>query len=146
MNAWILALCLLIIHVGFTNAFEKLLTQQWFGSLRRPCSYCEDKDTFECLGMPSGHAETVVVVSCILLWKGAISLPVASIIVILVCLQRVHALRHTVPQVAMGALLGLMYTTLYIVLNDDVRILLVGALIPLAMLLFIVSKVNQSTY
>lgn len=146
MNAWILALCLLVIHVGFTNAFEKLLTQQWFGSLRRPCTYCHDRDTFECLGMPSGHAESVVVFTCILLWKGMISLPVASVIVVLVCLQRIYALRHTVAQVAMGALLGLIYAALYIALRNDVRILITSALIPLTLLLLIVSKVNQSTY
>lgn len=146
MNVWILAFFLLIIHIGFTNAFEKLLTQQWFGSLRRPCTNCQDRDTFECLGMPSGHAETVVVVTCILLWKGAISLPVACIFVLLVCYQRIYALRHTVPQVAMGALLGLMYTALYIALQNDLRIIITSALIPLTMLLLILSKVNQSTY
>lgn len=146
MNAWLLALCLLVIHIGFTNALEKLLVQQWFGSMRRPCTSCRDQDAFACLGMPSGHAESIVILTSILLWKGIISLPLAIVIVLLVSLQRIFAHRHTIQQVLTGAFLGFIYVCLYYSLQKDNHILIVSILIPITMLLVITSLINQRTY
>lgn len=146
MNVWLLVFFLLLIHVGLTNAFEKLLTQQWFGSLRRPCLSCKELDTFACLGMPSGHAETVVVVISMLVLRNVISIPVGLVVVLAVCLQRVIAYRHTVKQVLVGGTLGLAYAGLYYLLRKDQYILAVSVAISITMLLLIVMIVDKKVH
>lgn len=146
MNTWLFVGILALIHICFINVFEKLLVQLCLGSLHRPCASCRDRDTFECLGMPSGHAESIVVVVAVLAVRGVISVPVGIVIISLVCMQRIMAYRHTLNQVLVGAGLGASYALLYLSFQNDGHALIAALLIPIALLLVIVAIVDKRVH
>jgi membrane-associated phospholipid phosphatase len=65
------------------------------------------------LGMPSGHAEASTIMFLLLYYYGYISLPVSIILIFIVSLQRVLKQRHTIAQVIVGTILGIIYSYIY---------------------------------
>jgi adenine/guanine phosphoribosyltransferase-like PRPP-binding protein len=122
----------LIIHFAFLNGLEKMLfshTAIPMNYLLRPSDLCQQiKDGdfgVGCLGMPSGHAEIATILSYLLYRKKYLSWKISLVIVLLVCLQRVVATRHTILQVVMGVLFGFGYGILYEKTRSSVIYLLV---------------------
>jgi membrane-associated phospholipid phosphatase len=115
-NVFIL-LCVIILHT-FVNNLEKLLVQNIFGSIRRPCKKCSssnnNSDELACLGMPSGHVEAATVVSMFLIVNQLVPLWGGMLIVICTALQRIYSLRHTFNQVLVGFAIGLLYSYIYL--------------------------------
>ena len=115
-NVFIL-LCVIILHT-FVNNLEKLLVQNIFGSIRRPCKKCSSSnsntDELACLGMPSGHVEAATVVSMFLIVNQLVPLWGGMLIVICTALQRIYSLRHTFNQVLVGFAIGLLYSYIYL--------------------------------
>lgn len=105
-----------LFHYVLINPLEKCIV---YGisdteAIRRPERNCRNSSSLECLGMPSGHSECVVIV-CLLLYKlNLLSLPLSLVIIVLIGLQRVYASRHTIQQVLAGWSVGLLYSTLYL--------------------------------
>jgi membrane-associated phospholipid phosphatase len=67
--------------------------------------------------MPSGHAEGISVLCFLLYFYKFIPLWLCLSIITLVCLQRIVTNMHTLNQVLVGSLLGLIYATIYKKLN-----------------------------
>jgi membrane-associated phospholipid phosphatase len=113
-NVFIL-LCIIILHT-FVNNLEKLLVQNIFGSIRRPCEKCSNSNSDElaCLGMPSGHVEAATIVSMFLIVNELVPLWGGILIVVCTALQRVYSLRHTFNQVLVGFAIGLLYSYIYL--------------------------------
>ena len=89
----------------------------WFNKDYSPRPNCTE-DAVKCLGMPSGHAEVAAMLAYFLYSKRIISAPIMVLGVVLVCLQRVAASRHTVLQTVVGVGLGLCYALLYLNLSS----------------------------
>ena len=123
-NVFIL-LCVIILHT-FVNNLEKLLVQNIFGSIRRPCEKCSSSssssssssksntDELACLGMPSGHVEAATIVSMFLIINELIPSWGGILIVVCTALQRIYSLRHTFNQVLIGFTIGLLYSYIYL--------------------------------
>ena len=101
-----------LVHYALINPLEKRAYSVYFKeNVLRP--RCPTNEGTNCLGMPSGHAETVTVVCVLLYTRGKISLQVALSIIFLVCIQRIIAKEHTVLQVLAGCVLGVVYSKFY---------------------------------
>ena len=114
----ILIVVVFLIHYLLINPIEKLLvyTATNDESIRRPGSECKGASNFGCLGMPSGHSESVVIV-CLLLNKlKVLSIPACISIIAVVGLQRILVNRHTLLQVTTGWTVGYLYAYLYLFL------------------------------
>ena len=97
-----------LIHARIINPSEKQIVRTLSGDAiwaRRP--------TGVPYGMPSGHAESLTVLSYLLYKKGLINGWVSASIITLVGIQRIVYNRHTLLQVIAGTLLGLLYGHLY---------------------------------
>ena len=104
------------VHFIIINPIEKMLVYTYADvpEIRRPNKECEGVSNLRCLGMPSGHSETVVVL-CLILYKlKIISLPVCGAIIGIIGLERVYAIRHTISQVLAGWGVGFLYSMMYL--------------------------------
>ena len=111
------AIFLLIVvqyHRYIQDDVEKLFFLEYFGydNVKRPLTGNTMISTKD-LGMPSGHAESATIMFLLLYFYGYISLPVSIILIFLVSLQRVLAQRHSIAQVTVGTILGLIYSYIY---------------------------------
>jgi hypoxanthine phosphoribosyltransferase len=107
-----------IYHFTIHNSLEKIFSQTYFdyNTVKRPLSNCQNTvncSRLKCIGMPSGHAETVSVFSFLLYFYKIIPLWTCLLIISIICLQRVITHMHTISQVAMGATLGFIYAFIY---------------------------------
>jgi hypothetical protein len=83
--------------------------------VKRPLVQCNTEivKTHNCLGFPSGHAETSTIILCLLYFNKFITLPVCIIFIILFSLQRIIVNMHTLIQVIFGILFGFLYSQIY---------------------------------
>ena len=142
-----LAFFLLIVvqyHRYIHDDVEKLFSLQYFGynNVKRPSSGNIMNSTSD-LGMPSGHAESATIMFLLLYFYGYISLPVSIILIFLVSLQRVLAQRHSIAQVTVGTILGLIYSYIYKSYNFSIFSFLIVISITLILTALIYYKVNN---
>ena len=131
-------------HSYVTNAMEKLAVQACIGTFRRPDPLYRNTQRFKSLGMPSGHAECAMLTVLLLYAYRIISMPFAIYEVLVVCLQRIYTLRHTVPQVVVGSMLGALYAVIY--WNFPAYAVAVSILIPVALLVAATVAVSYQTF
>lgn len=119
-NCYIL-ICIFIIiyyHRNIQNNIEKHFSSLYFGydNIKRPMSndYMYTNREF---GMPSGHTEIATIVSCILYFYKYISLWICILLIVVFSAERIISNRHTVLQVIVGILCGLLYSYIYITNN-----------------------------
>ena len=141
------AIFLLIVvqyHRYIHDDVEKLFSLQYFGynNVKRPLSG-NYMTAYEDLGMPSGHAESGTIMFLLLYFYGYISLPVSIILIFLVSLQRVLAQRHSIAQVTVGTILGLIYSYIYKSYNFSIFSFLIVISITLILTALIYYKVNN---
>ena len=141
------AIFLLIVvqyHRYIHDDVEKLFSLQYFGynNVKRPLSG-NYMTSYEDLGMPSGHAESATIMFLLLYFYGYISLPVSIILIFLVSLQRVLAQRHSIAQVTVGTILGLIYSYIYKSYNFSIFSFLIVISITLILTALIYYKVNN---
>jgi hypoxanthine phosphoribosyltransferase len=109
---------IIIIHIIFINKLEKtLFYEKEHGINDRPdCDY-SDYNKVECMGTPSGHVEILIIMSyfvCICFPEYLrVIIPVAIILIILMCIQRIITKRHNLYQVIYGIFFGIMYSFMY---------------------------------
>ena len=142
-----LAFFLLIVvqyHRWIQDDVEKLFSLQYFGynNVKRPLSG-NIMTSYEDLGMPSGHAESATIMFLLLYFYGYISLPVSIILIFLVSLQRVLAQRHSIAQVTVGTILGLIYSYIYKSYNLSIFSFLIVLSITFLLTALIYYKVNN---
>ena len=142
-----LAFFLLIVvqyHRYIQDDVEKLFFLEYFGydNVKRPLTGNTMISTKD-LGMPSGHAESATIMFLLLYFYGYISLPVSIILIFLVSLQRVLAQRHSIAQVTVGTILGLIYSYIYKSYNLSIFSFLIVLSITFLLTALIYYKVNN---
>jgi membrane-associated phospholipid phosphatase len=105
-------------HYCIHNDLEKTLSKTYFeySDIRRPSNKCDteiNSSTLSYTGMPSGHAETISIICILLYLYNFIPLWLSIIIIMIVSFQRIISNKHTLIQVLIGSLLGLIYATIY---------------------------------
>ena len=126
-------LFIFIYHLFIQNGIEKLITKTFIEKtfIKRPL-FKEDKFNKLChIGMPSGHAEIITIICCLLYNYNYINLQYLLIIIAIISLQRVISKRHTFIQIIFGIIFGLLYSLLYIKLPllSVILVLLFGLLL-----------------
>ena len=145
-NYYILIFVAIIIsyHYFIQKKIEKQFSLTYFGydNIKRPLSN-DNMYTFRDLGMPSGHAEIATILSCILYYYKFISLWLCILLIFIFSIQRIIANKHTVNQVIIGIMCGLMYSYIYI--SNNLSILSFGIVILVGLLLFssIIYKIEE---
>jgi len=137
-----------ILHFLIINPCEKLLAQSLFKDVYRPLPNCgKDDISLACLGMPSGHTETISVIIFLLLLKNKIPALIATIVIIIIGSQRILASLHTLGQVCVGMILGLIYAFIYFGLDKFTYIFIVSIVYIITLLILILviidKKVNE---
>ena len=105
-------------HYYIHNGLEKIFSQIYldYDSVKRPLFRCKNRDNnsrLGCIGMPSGHAETSSVFSFLLYFNKIIPLWGCLLIISLISIQRITSHMHTLSQVVLGSILGLLYDSIY---------------------------------
>ena len=109
------------MHYTILNGLEKMLFSQSpipKEYILRPSEHCanitnEYENKVICLGMPSGHAEIITIISYILYKYKYVSLIFLIVSILVVCIQRIVTKRHTIIQVIIGSIIGVLYGELY---------------------------------
>ena len=135
-----------IYHYGVHNGIEKTFVQTFVTTdNRRPSNICKARSKndlpIRCVGMPSGHAESGTIIILLLFFQGLLSKYHVLTLVFLLGLQRVIANRHSVSQVIIGTLLGIMYA--YIYKRFNIKGFLLIFLFGVAMSHSIIKKVDN---
>jgi hypoxanthine phosphoribosyltransferase len=109
---------LAVYHSYIHKGLEKTFVQTYFGynNIKRPLFTCNNKDSslnLECIGTPSGHAETISVFCFLLYFYKIIPFWVCILFILLVCVERIASHMHTPIQVIVGTVLGLLYALIY---------------------------------
>ena len=140
----IFLLIVVLYHYNIHNNIEKRFFLEYFGynNIKRPLSgniMFSSRD----LGMPSGSAESGTIMFLLLYYYGYISLPVSIILIFLVSLQRVLKQRHTIIQVTVGTICGLIYSYIYKSYNFSLFSFVIVLSITLLLTALIYYKINN---
>ena len=109
---------IVLYHYFIQNGLEKMFISAYFDSdiIIRPLSSCSNKinNILSCIGMPSGHAEIITMISIILYHYKYINLPICIMLIVVVSLQRVLSDMHIFLQITVGIIIGILYSLIYI--------------------------------
>jgi len=133
------------------NGLEKTFSQTYFNynDVKRPLPRCRTNETCDllnCIGMPSGHAETASLFFFLLYFYKFIPLWVTLIFVLLFSMQRIIVNMHTISQVIVGSLLGLSYALLYKFFNLSVLGFITVIIIGILLSLLSIYKIDQKVH
>jgi hypoxanthine phosphoribosyltransferase len=132
------------------NGLEKTYSEVWFdyNVIKRPLPIClkTENMSVKCVGMPSGHAQTVTIVALLLYNYKLISSLTCAVLIIIVSLQRVLTNKHTFGQVFAGIIIGLMYSYIYIANHLSPKCILYILGITIALIFSIMYKIEQRLY
>ena len=113
----------LVAHYFPVNYLQKAISSQMplpRSMLVRPSSECANEllspggsISSPCRGMPSGHTEAAAIFAWVLYQSGHLRWFSALAIILIMGTHRILFARHNAIQVAVGALLGIFYGTLY---------------------------------
>ena len=114
-NIVVLIILISLYHMSIQNDLEKKFSETYFNyeEVKRPLPRCSNDEQFGCIGMPSGHAETITILSSLLYLYDFIPLWLCLVLIIGVSGQRITSNIHTIPQVLAGISFGYMYALLY---------------------------------
>ena len=150
INLYLIILIIILYHHGVLNYLEKMFCELFlnYDFIKRPLLKCEEKEnmTFRCLGMPSGHAETITIFALLLYNYKIISFQLSMLLIILVSLQRVFVKAHTFLQVIIGILLGCIYSCIYISNNLSYKCLFYILGITFVIIFSIIYKIELEVY
>lgn len=115
---YIVILCLLQCII--INPLEKIFIQTYFcnKNIYRPNAKLKNKHKFNSLGMPSGHAELIVILCLLLYLNNYIPLHIAFLIIFIICMQRINTYMHTFEQVIYGCIIGFIFGFIYFKLQS----------------------------
>jgi len=139
-NIAVLIIFVCLYHYYIQNDLEKNFSETYFNydEIKRPLIRCSDfsnKTTDGCIGMPSGHAETITILSSLLYLYDFIPLWLCLTLILIFSGQRITSNIHTIPQVLAGISFGYMYALLYHHFNFSVYsfliILSIGSILAL---------------
>ena len=150
LQIFILIIIVTIYHYYIHNGLEKIFSQTFFNynSVKRPLATCNNKYNqlrLGCIGMPSGHAETTSVLCFLLFYYKMIPLWLCTFIIILISVQRIITQMHTLIQVIIGSILGLLYASIYYKYTFSYGIPIVSC-IGLILALLCIFKLDKKVY
>ena len=133
-----------IYHYFIQNGIEKLFCKTFIKDkvIKRPLFIGDSFNNVGHIGLPSGHAEIVTIICCVLYHNKYINLPFCLIIIAIISLQRVVSKRHTFTQIIFGIIFGYIYSLIYIKLPIFGSIITV-LFVTLLLLLFISKKIDK---
>jgi hypoxanthine phosphoribosyltransferase len=147
--------CLITIiafyHFFIQNGLEKIFFESYFeyDDVKRPLSKCANSTNgqkTECIGMPSGHAETVTIIATLLYLYKFITLPICLLLIFVFSAQRIISDMHTTVQVICGILFGAFYVLIYKSFHLSMYSLLIVISIGIIFALLSVYKIDQKIY
>ena len=106
-------------HYLTQNYLEKYFFKRHFdyNSIKRPLKICseerERKKPTMCIGMPSGHVETITIFASLLYLYKFIPLWISILLICIISIQRYISNMHSIIQIMTGILLGLCYVFIY---------------------------------
>jgi hypoxanthine phosphoribosyltransferase len=135
-----------IAHLGILNKLEKSFIKILFEDndtikkfINRPLDYCKDSFDFNiyCIGIPSGHTEVATIISILLTHYNFIPLSVAILLIFGIALQRIIKKMHTIEQIIVGLIFGVLYSLIYIKTDTSLKsiLLISGIIIGLSLIL-----------
>jgi hypoxanthine phosphoribosyltransferase len=151
LNIIIIVILICLYHYLFQNGIEKLFLDTYLNYfvIKRPLERCIDNTNghnLNCIGMPSGHAETITIFSLLLYFYKIIPLWLCILLIICVSMQRVIFKFHTTFQVIIGIFMGILYTCLYKYFNLSFISFLIVFLFGFILALFIIYNINKKVY
>lgn len=135
-------------HFVLHNGLEKIFCETYFDydSVKRPLPKCRNAANginTSCIGMPSGHAETITIFATLLYVYKFISLPICLTLILIFSAQRIVSNMHTFRQVGFGILLGALYVAIYSILHLSISSFLIVCGIGLLLAILTVYKLDQ---
>jgi membrane-associated phospholipid phosphatase len=136
-NIVVLIILISLYHGTLQNDLEKNFSETYFNydEIKRPLPRCSNGQPHGCIGMPSGHAETITILSSLLYLYDFIPLWLCLVLIIGVSGQRITSNMHTIPQVLAGIYFGYLYALLYHHFNFSVYsfliVLSIGSMLAL---------------
>lgn len=145
---FIILFIIFIYHYYIHNKLEKIFFDTYinYNNVKRPLHKCDYEmyKSIKCIGLPSGHAETSTIIFSLLYFKNLISLNVCLVFIFLISIQRIIFRMHTVTQVVVGILLGLLYTQIYIINNLSIFSFLLVLTIGFIIAILSVYKIDEN--
>jgi membrane-associated phospholipid phosphatase len=142
-NFQVISIILLIsiYHYYIQNNLEKNFSKHYFEyyDIKRPLNMCNkfhNSQPLICVGMPSGHAETITIFASLLYLYKFISLWVCLILIFIFSIQRFISNMHTIIQIIFGIIFGLFYVFLYKHFNLSIYSFLI--VLSIGLLLYII--------
>lgn len=149
-------ICVIILFICFyhyfiQNGIEKIFCENYFDyfSIKRPLEKCNNNfngQKLNCIGMPSGHAETITIFSRLLYLYKIIPLWVCILLIFCVSIQRIISKKHTLFQVITGIIIGYGYSYLYKYFDISIYSLLIVFFIGLVLALLTLYKIDIQVY
>ena len=126
-NIVVLIIFVCLYHYSIQNDLEKNFSEIYFNydEIKRPLPRCSNGQPHGCIGMPSGHAETITILSSLLYLYDFIPLWLCLVLIIGVSGRRITSNMHTLPQVLAGITFGYLYALLYRHFNFSVYAFLI---------------------
>lgn len=136
-----------LYHFFIHNGLEKIFCETYFdyNNIKRPldkCTHNYNGQNLNCIGMPSGHAETATIISLILYYIKIIPFWFCILLIFSISIQRIIANKHSLIQVLMGITLGFMYFNIYKYFNLSIYSLLIVFLIGFILCLLVIYKID----
>jgi hypoxanthine phosphoribosyltransferase len=140
-----------LYHYFIQNGLEKTFSQTYFdyNDVKRPLKRCNSKEACEllkCIGMPSGHAETASVFFFLLYFYNFLPLWLTFVFVLLFSAQRIITNMHTISQVTVGSILGLIYASIYKYFNLSIIGFIIVFFIGFLLAFFTVYRLDQKVH
>jgi len=145
----IILIIILLVHFILINGMEKTIFYLYIPNnelVLRPNNDCKSNliNKISCIGLPSGHAEFITILSFILYNYKIISLPIALLLIIIISVQRIIAVRHTLKQVLIGILFGCIYGWIYKQTDLSIKSILFILILTIVLCVIILFKLNKN--
>ena len=145
LNHISLAIITIVLYSHFLlNPLLKLLSNEYLGyeNCRRPYISCNNNQTLRCLGLPSGHAQSITTICLILYFYDLVSLTMIIIMILLVSIHRVTTNAHSFVQVWAGILVGCISAVLLIASKLSYKAVLANIMILFLCIIGIIFKLD----
>lgn len=134
---------LFLFHFFVLNVLEKLYISTYSENVSRPLRKCKDSKSVQCLGMPSGHSETITVIMVLLYLNGYATALISFLFIGLIGSQRILSEMHNLSQVVAGVLIGTVYAVLYYIVGTPLYIFLISILVAIVFIVLTMVRVDR---
>ena len=120
-----------------------------YNNVKRPLKNCANGangQQTKCVGMPSGHAETVTIIASLLYLYKFISLPICVLLIFIFSLQRILSNMHTVLQVIIGIIVSSVYVQIYYAFHLSIYSFIIVFVIGLILALMSIYRIDKQIY